>query len=1465
MIGSFTLAKGLGRGKVAVVFVLLLGGTVLPALVSVSSAPPSEGPSASSQDTTPVAANPPVFGGGALSAAPVAPESPGIDAHQSILLTANPSGGTPPYGYQWYESASNSGACDSGNPVGTNSSTNETGALDSAASPYYYCYNVTDAEPVNVSSPWDAIAVNPALSPGAVTPSSPTIDYGQAITLAANPTGGTSPDSYQWYWSSSGVGSCSSASPLGIAGTQTTGAEITGAGGYDYCYVVTDSSMGDQGTESGSSPWNGVTVNPALTAPGTPTPSANTIDADEALTVTATVPTSGTPSYSWEWLISVGGGAYKDAAQCGSSASGTGAAGGATETCSIPGNTLTASTSDTFELEVTDSAATPESQVSPASSAVSVSAALSAGSVSPSSPSIDTGQSITLTANPSGGSSPYSYQWYSASVSSGSCSSGAALGTSGTQAVSPTASKFYCYVVTDSAHPAAVQSSGWTKVTVDAALSPGSATPSSPVIDYGQTITLTASPSGGVVPYLYHWYWSHSSSGACNAGTGLGTGSTQGTGSEITGAGAYYYCYEVTDSSQASGGHESGASPWDLVTVSSALTAPGKPTPSAAALDVNQGLTVTGEVPSTGTPAYAWQWMISHNGGAYTAGTQCAIENGTAAGAGSTETCTIGASALISGDTYTFELRVSDSASTPASKTSSTSSVVTVHSALTAPAAPTPSLTSLDADQPLTVGGKLPSTGTPDYSWQWLVATGSGYANATQCGASASGSGATGGATETCTIPGDTLTASTSYTFELKVNDSATTPETKISAASSTVTTSSELTAGTPTPSSPSIGVGESITLTANPSGGSGSYSFQWYSGATATGCTGLGSPISAATASTYVASPSSSTYYCYFVTDSHSGTATSAADLVTVNSALTAPATPAVSGTALDADQPLMVTGTIPTTGTPAYSWQWLVSTDAATYTSATECAVDSGTGGNGGSPESCSVVANSLTPGDQYSFELKVTDSAATPETATSAPSSPVSVASALTAPEAPALSETDLNVDQTLTVTSSIPTTGTPSYSWDWLISTDDGSYSRAAECGASANGSGAAAGATEVCSVAAGTLTVGESYAFEIQVSDGASTPESQTSSPSSTLTTSSALTAASPSPAAPIIDKGQSVTLSASPSGGSGNYSYQWYTGSTAGGCTASGSPIPGATSSTYAATPSITTDYCYVATDGSPEGSGEISAASAWDLVTVNAPLTPPPPPTGTVSTLAVNQALTLTGTIPSSGTAPYSWQWLVSVNGGAYQAASECAANGGSGASGGATEACVIAAGTFAAGSVYVFELRVTDSAMTPVSQTSSPTAAISVIAATEPPTSSGFPWFWVYEGTVLAAIAAVVLGLLLALRRRRGHARVASPSLPLDDLGLTASPPGTGTLLASPVLESPAVRGPTPSAVAATPAAPPVYAPVAPPPPPKEDLSDIASVMAELDEISAEMVRRVPRKATTSLPEGAGDRSRP
>jgi hypothetical protein len=1194
------------------------------------------------------------------------------------------------------------------------------------------------------------------------------IDQGQTPTAATDTLpatlGGSGTVTYTWMvsfnlgaYAAATATQC--ATPSGTASNSEVVNCVVGAtvavGSYTYEMQLKDSATTPVTTTSSAS--SAVTVNAALTKPVKPTPSVTTLDADQALTVTGTIPSTGTPIYTWQWLISIDAGTYVDATQC-AVTSGSGAAGGVT--CSIPGNTLTASTTYNFELNVVDNASIPESTTSLPSSTVTTSSALTAGTPSPPSPIIDNGQAVTLTANPSGGSLDYTnYAWYSTTSVS---TAGTTCGLSGwgssvqslplsTYLASPASTTYYCYVVTDSNLD--IATSAVDGVTVNTALTiPTVPMLSATALDVDQLLSVTGViPSTGTPPYEYEWLYSTGESdilaSMCDTPSDSGVGAGRVTcniaGGTLSVGDIYTFELLVNDSATTPETVTSPAS--SAVTVSLALTAPAAPTVSAALLDVNQALTVTGTIPETGSPLYQYEWLLS-TGGSYSLATVCDTPSGGSANAG-TVTCSIPAASLAVENSYTFELLVNDSANVSETQTSPASSGVTVTSALTAPAVPTVSVTSLDLDQALTVAGTVPMTGASPYSWQWWVSVnGAGYAVATQCDVGR-GDGASAHSTQTCSIAAGTLIAGDTYAFELSVTDSASTPEMLTSSASSTVT----------------------------------------------------------------------------------------------VSSTLTPPAAPAVSATVLDIDQALTVTATIPFTGTSPYSWQWLVSINGGTYAVAIQCAVNSGTGADPGSV-ACSVAASTLKMGDTYGFKLQVTDSAATSETQTSSASSVVTVSSALTAPVAPTLTAAKLDVNQVLAVAGVIPSTGTSPYAWQWLVSIDGAAYVAATQCTVN-SGTGASGSETETCSVTAGTLTVGDTYAFELQVTDSASTVETLPSSASVTVTVSPALAAGTPTPPSPTIDSGQSITLTANPSGGASGYTYQWYSGTTANACTALGSPISGVASVTYAASPTTTTYYCYVVMDSAT--SPETQTSSPALAVTVNSALTAPAVPTVSTTSMNAGQVLVVTGGIPPTGTPTYSWQWLVSINGGAYVPATQCVVNSGAGASSGATVTCSITADPLTAGDTYAFELRVTDSSLSPETQTSAATPTVTVTK-----TSSSFPWFWIY---LLIAIAVIVLASVIVLRRRRPPVAAAPPMQAWEE-GPGPST-GEGPPAAAPAyLETPEDVGQAPPIIVPVMVSGPAPPP-SPPPAPTEPggaESDIAALMAELDKLSGEVQKKTQKPGT-------------
>ncbi|MDE1834670.1 MAG: hypothetical protein KGH64_05000 [Candidatus Micrarchaeota archaeon] len=106
----------------------------------------------------------------------------------------------------------------------------------------------------------------------------------------------------------------------------------------------------------------------------------------------------------------------------------------------------------------------------------------------------------------------------------------------------------------------------------------------------------------------------------------------------------------------------------------------------------------------------------------------------------------------------------------------------------------------------------------------------------------------------------------------------------------------------------------------------------------------------------------------------------------------------------------------------------------------------------------------------------------------------------------------------------------------------------------------------------------------------------------------TITFDPQLTATAPTASNAVIDVGQVSTLTSHPTGGTGSYSYVWYTiaGASAPLCDA-GNTISGATLSTYTASPIATNTYTYKATD---TASTNNAVCSPGATITVHAAVT---------------------------------------------------------------------------------------------------------------------------------------------------------------------------------------------------------------------------------------------------------------
>jgi len=223
---------------------------------------------------------------------------------------------------------------------------------------------------------------------------------------------------------------------------------------------------------------------------------------------------------------------------------------------------------------------------------------LNPGEVSPAFVAVDQGQSIVLTSNASYGVPPLSYQWYSGGSSN--CSSDNPIGgaTSPLLSLPSPASGYYCYQVSDREGVSGFSSAA--EISVSSALVSGSIAPLAAVIDSGQSLELTANPSGGTLPYHFAWYAGFSPT--CTSDTLL-PGATNWT--YLAGpTTSTYYCYEVADNATFP---ESGYAVAE-VTVNAPLVV-GSPTASRVSADVGESVTFTIPVSGGTFPYLPVTWV----------------------------------------------------------------------------------------------------------------------------------------------------------------------------------------------------------------------------------------------------------------------------------------------------------------------------------------------------------------------------------------------------------------------------------------------------------------------------------------------------------------------------------------------------------------------------------------------------------------------------------------------------------------------------------------------------------------------------------------------------------------------------------------------------------------------------------------------------------------------------------------
>ncbi len=309
-------------------------------------------------------------GGSLLAPMPIPSTPQPIDSGQGVTLTANATGGTQPYTYQWYTGAS----CT--NPI--NGATSGTFLVVPTATTTYY-YLVTDSQGGTACSSGVIVTVNPRIAILGANVIPPIIDLGGSVSLSVSSvSGGTGTyTTEQWY--SSAVDSNSTGTAAGFSGL--AGTDTPGAVGTVYYYFV--ASDGNSTTEA-ITPTFTVAVNPDPEITVSPTNSV--IDAGQSVAF-ANATAGGTPPYSgYAYSVSPGGNYV------------------------INGNSITFNAAGVYTVTETvmDSLGVSASN----SVTVTVNPQLSVPVLTASIPIIQPGQSETLTLSWSGGTPPYSVTLY---------------------------------------------------------------------------------------------------------------------------------------------------------------------------------------------------------------------------------------------------------------------------------------------------------------------------------------------------------------------------------------------------------------------------------------------------------------------------------------------------------------------------------------------------------------------------------------------------------------------------------------------------------------------------------------------------------------------------------------------------------------------------------------------------------------------------------------------------------------------------------------------------------------------------------------------------------------------------------------------------------------------------------------------------------------------------------------------
>jgi gliding motility-associated-like protein len=443
-------------------------------------------------------------------------------------LSALGAGASLNYNYQWYSntSVSNNG----GSLIGGGTLATYTVPATSTAGDRFYYVNITDiACGLNISSTAATVTTRSALAVNTQPAASQSICNNTGTSLSTAGTGGSGSYTYQWY---------SNTSNSNTGGTLITGAtsatyavpSIAAAGTKYFYAVITDATCGNTIATGVAS----VLVRAAISVGSQPVSSQLIPNNTTANISTAGAGASGTFTYQW----------YSN-----SSNSNTGGAiiGGATSlTYTVPATT--SGGTRFFYAVISDATCS----VSIATNVASLGTAnvFVIGTQPSALETVCNNTGTSLTVVPNGGSSVFSYQWYSNLVSNNTTGTLINGATSASYSVPATltAGNRYFYVIVTDVNFANSLTSTVGKITTRAgtpvtfSVQPVANT----TICNTGSVTLQVTGTGGSSgTYTYQWY---SNTSASNTGGVAINGETSGSiTKQLTPAGNYYFYATAAD------------------------------------------------------------------------------------------------------------------------------------------------------------------------------------------------------------------------------------------------------------------------------------------------------------------------------------------------------------------------------------------------------------------------------------------------------------------------------------------------------------------------------------------------------------------------------------------------------------------------------------------------------------------------------------------------------------------------------------------------------------------------------------------------------------------------------------------------------------------------------------------------------------------------------------------------------